>query len=91
MMQRATIRVLGLVQGVGYRRFAEKRARAIGLNGFVRNEDSGAVCVDVEGERVAIETYIEQLRTGPAFARVSDVNVQWLEYEGRYRVFEIMY
>lgn len=91
MMQRATIRVLGLVQGVGYRRFAEKRARAIGLNGFVRNENSGAVLVDVEGDRAAIETYIEQLQTGPAFARVSDVTVQWLEYDGRYRAFEITY
>ena len=38
--------ILGDVQGVGFRFFAERRANQLGLRGWVRNRYDGAVEVD---------------------------------------------
>ncbi|MDQ6838702.1 MAG: acylphosphatase, partial [Actinomycetota bacterium] len=45
---RVRIRVLGTVQGVGFRPFVYRHARALGLAGFVRN-DSAGVLIEAEG------------------------------------------
>ncbi|MGI8710142.1 MAG: Sua5/YciO/YrdC/YwlC family protein, partial [Acidimicrobiales bacterium] len=46
--ERRRIRVMGIVQGVGFRPFVYRRALALGLVGWVRNDRSG-VLIDVEG------------------------------------------
>lgn len=91
MMARAEIEVFGMVQGVGYRRFAEKRALEIGLTGIVRNEQGGQVHLDVEGDKQRIEDFITMLRSGPTFSRVSEVRVRWFEYAGLYDEFRITF
>jgi hydrogenase maturation protein HypF len=45
--------VTGTVQGVGFRPFVYRQARALGLRGFVRNDSEG-VLVEVEGDPAAI-------------------------------------
>ena len=74
--------VAGRVQGVGYRFFAQDRARARGLAGSVRNLPSGAVEVDAEGLDRDLREYLNDLRQGPPAARVSDVSVRWLTAQG---------
>ncbi len=91
MKVRAEILVRGFVQGVGYRRFAQKRAFELDLCGYVRNEDDGAVRVEVEGERTAVETYVERLRAGPSFSRVTELELRWMDYSGRYTQFDITF
>jgi acylphosphatase len=77
MQSHAMITVSGLVQGVGYRWFANRHAQALGLTGYVQNNYDDTVTVEVEGERRVIEELIVQLRTGPRSAQVYDVNVEW--------------
>ena len=66
--------VAGVVQGVGYRWFAARHARALGLSGFARNLADGRVEVVAAGEDAgAIGRLEELLRAGPAHARVEGV------------------
>lgn len=89
MQSHAMITVSGLVQGVGYRWFANRHAQALGLTGYVKNNYDDSVTVEVEGEKPAIEELIEQLRTGPRSSQVQDVKVEWSEAKHLFTGFRI--
>lgn len=70
---RRRVRVVGRVQGVGFRAWTARRASGLGLCGRVRNLPDGSVEIEVEGDRGSVERMIELLRRGPASASVRDV------------------
>ncbi len=88
---RARILVSGRVQGVAYRAFTQDAASRMKLCGGVRNVDDGRVEVDVEGERGAVEAFVELLRTGPPMARVEDLELRWERPTGQHKDFRIWY
>ena len=63
----------GRVQGVGYRYFALRAARTLGLAGWVRNQSDGSVLCEVQGDRATIDLFSSELRRGPEFSRVDEV------------------
>jgi acylphosphatase len=65
--------VTGRVQGVGYRFFAERAARELGVRGWVRNLPDGRVEAVAEGDDDALALFLERLRQGPRGARVERV------------------
>jgi acylphosphatase len=66
--------VSGFVQGVGFRWFAARHARALGLTGYARNLPDGRVEVVAAGaDESALALLEERLRAGPAHARVEAV------------------
>lgn len=67
------VEVRGVVQGVGFRWYARERARRLGLAGWVRNCEDGAVEVAAEGDASAVSMFLDDLRTGPPGAIVRDV------------------
>ncbi|MGC8639228.1 MAG: carbamoyltransferase HypF, partial [Isosphaeraceae bacterium] len=72
-MERRSIVVSGIVQGVGFRPFVHGLASRLGLSGFVRNQ-SGVVLIEVEGETALLDSFLVNLRTTPPpLARVRDV------------------
>ncbi len=77
MTQNAKITVKGIVQGVGYRWFADRTARKYDVKGFVENLADGSVYLEVEGERTEIEYLIKELRFGPKMSKVEEVIVEW--------------
>lgn len=83
--------VYGRVQGVYFRAFVSRRARELGLTGYVRNTPDRAVEVYAEGERKQLEKLIDYLKVGPSSARVDKVVVDWSEYAGNYPGFNISY
>ncbi|HTX20051.1 MAG TPA: acylphosphatase [Bacteroidota bacterium] len=85
----ASITVQGLVQGVGYRWFANRHAVALGLKGFVRNNYDGTVYVEAEGDRSLIEELIVQLKIGPRSAQVKDLAVEWSDAKNLFLGFSI--
>lgn len=68
--------VSGRVQGVSYRDWAVKQARANGVTGWVRNLSDGRVEMLLIGEDDGIAAMVEALGTGPTGARVDNVAAQ---------------
>ena len=50
--------VRGEVQGVGFREAALRRARELGVMGWVRNEEDGSRLVHAEGSEAAVEDLV---------------------------------
>ncbi len=68
--------VTGRVQGVGFRWFVEREARALGLSGWVRNRHDGSVEVMAAGTNQQLNALYDKLKQGPRAARVDDVEVE---------------
>ena len=74
MTQAAThVIVTGRVQGVGFRAWLAREARARGLLGWVRNRADGSVEALIRGEAGAVEAMVGACRTGPRMAGVAEV------------------
>jgi acylphosphatase len=88
-MARLEASVRGRVQGVGYRYFVLAQAGALGLTGWVANEQDGSVHCVAEGPRTDLEFLLERLREGPISAIVEYVAEDWLPYTGHWGSFGI--
>jgi acylphosphatase len=71
-------RIRGVVQGVGYRAFALRAARATGVGGGVRNEADGSVTAVATGESAALDRFGAELARGPRHAEVTRVESEEL-------------
>ena len=75
-MERATVRVTGVVQSVGFRPFVYRRAVANDLRGTVRNLGDAGVRIELEGSADAVDAFLADLRTDPPpLARIETVSV----------------
>jgi hydrogenase maturation protein HypF len=71
-----SIRVHGVVQGVGFRPFVFRLARANALSGWVLNGENG-VDIHVEGTQPAVDAFLQVLQTQPPpAARITTIDVQ---------------
>jgi acylphosphatase len=68
--------VSGHVQGVGFRRFVQRKARDLGLSGYAANLPDGRVEVLADGDEAALRHLERWLQRGPPLARVTNVQVQ---------------
>jgi acylphosphatase len=66
----AAWRILGRVQGVGFRYFVAREAFRLGLVGWTRNLPDGAVEVEARGRHEALQELERSLKAGPALSRV---------------------
>ena len=77
-----TVRVRGVVQGVGFRPFVFRLARANSLAGWVWNEPYG-VDIHLEGDEYALDAFLAELeRDAPTGARITTVEVDAAEETG---------
>ncbi|HEY5143593.1 MAG TPA: DNA polymerase ligase N-terminal domain-containing protein [Solirubrobacteraceae bacterium] len=74
--------VHGEVQGVGFRQATLRRARRLGVLGWVRNGDDGSVGVHAEGAPDAVAALVAFLHDGPRLARVDAVETACVPVEG---------
>jgi acylphosphatase len=83
--------VRGRVQGVGFRFFAIRAARRLGVVGNVRNLPDGTVEAIAEGTAEAVAEFRAELWRGPSYAQVTAVDESDLKPSGRYKSFDVDY
>lgn len=77
-LARRGYRVTGRVQGVGFRAYVRREARALGVDGWVRNAADGSVEAEAMAETPVLEAFEDRLRQGPPASRVAAVEVREL-------------
>jgi acylphosphatase len=81
-----------MVQGVGYRYFAQRAASRLGLGGYTKNLRDGRVEVYAIGTDAALAKLREELERGPDAATVSGVVESDAPPEAKYeKSFSIEY
>jgi len=88
-MKDAHVMVQGFVQGVGYRKWARKKAQKMSLTGWVRNLPDGSVELLVQGDREKIEKLLEIYKKGPFMAEVESADTMWEEQKETFDDFFI--
>jgi hydrogenase maturation protein HypF len=79
MATACSIHVRGVVQGVGFRPFVYRLARANTLNGWVLNAEQG-VEIFLEGAQQGVDAFVRDLRTEPPpAASIAEIEVQSAE------------
>lgn len=82
MRKHYNITIKGRVQGVGFRYNARRQALALGLDGFVKNMPDGSVYIEVEGNPMSLDEFVDWCRSGPSGSRILDVIVSISNLEG---------
>lgn len=90
-MEEIEIKITGRVQLVMYRDFAQRKARALKLVGFVKNNTDKTVTVVAQGEKNALRQFVEFLKKGSFLSRVDQVSVSPRLQTGVYSDFVIRY
>jgi acylphosphatase len=91
MSKRTILKIYGRVQGIFFRDSTQRKARELGLTGWVRNEPDGTVKIVAEGEEGDLKKLIKWCYNGPRLARVEKVDIEWAEATGEFERFEIIY
>ena len=87
-----SMRVWGVVQGVGYRDFVWRHALRLDLQGYVRNEADGrSVEVYAEGPPAALAELQDLASRGPHTAHVTRVDCEWGPVGGGHATFSITF
>ena len=82
------VRVYGIVQGVGFRRFVQIHAIRLGVKGYAKNLPDGSVEVIAEGHEESLNKLLNKIREGPPLSKVERVEVKFEEYKGEFSSFE---
>lgn len=90
-MKQLHIIISGRVQGVGFRYFVQMNASQYGIKGTVRNLDDGSVEVIAVADQEKLSPFLEELKKGNLFAKVTDMDISPNNHVGEFRSFKIIY
>ncbi|MDC0358276.1 acylphosphatase [Oligoflexia bacterium] len=76
---RSNVIITGRVQGVYFRVWTAEKAKALGLEGWVRNLPDGSVEAVFDGEEQVVNTMLDEVWGGPPYSEVKDVAVSAVE------------
>jgi acylphosphatase len=89
MTKRVHLTVRGVVQGVGFRMYAQWEANRLGLRGYVHNVPVGAVEIVAEGDAAAVDRLVARAKHGPPAAVVEDAHIEYGEPTAEFTDFAI--
>jgi len=88
MRKRLVLKVYGKVQEVFFRDSTRRKAEALNVVGWVRNEPDGTVQIVAEGGEKDLEELIGWCRRGEVvYSKVEKVEVDWQEPTGQFSNF----
>ncbi len=73
--------IMGKVQGVGYRYFAQDVARSLSIKGWVKNLLDGNVECLAAGTEENLENFEKKIRKGPPLSRVVNMEREIISIE----------
>lgn len=85
------MKLIGIVQGVGFRYFASRRAMHYRLTGYVKNLHDGSVEVWAEGPEDDLNSFINDVKKGPNSAQIMDAQIDLSIRAKGYRSFDIKF
>jgi len=92
VLRRAEIRVVGVVQGIGFRPFIYGQAIKYDLTGYVLNAGNSAVQIVVEGNKDKVIEFIESIKNDkPHLAVIDSITVKWLPASREFHSFTIRF
>jgi len=89
MNKQVILKIIGLVQGVGYRYSSQNEAKKRGLTGYVVNLDDGTVEIVVEGDEKNLKEFIRWCYNGVGPAQVHQIEESWSKATGEFSDFMI--
>lgn len=81
--------ISGLVQGVGFRFFAQRVAARHQVKGYVKNLEDGRVEALAQGSEDAVEAFKDDISAGPRYSHVDEVEEIVLDPDRGYLAFRI--
>ena len=88
---RLELQYYGRVQGVGFRYWAHTQAIKANVTGWARNEYDGSVTVQVQGTKSQIALFMEGIRHGNRYIRISSVEQQQIPLDPSEKRFGVRY
>ncbi|ADZ21875.1 acylphosphatase [Clostridium acetobutylicum] len=90
-MERYLIKVLGRVQGVGFRYFAQSLAGTYSITGTVKNCEDATVRIEAQGEEKNLNKFLAEIRKGNRFVKVEDIVAKKIPTADNEKSFKIVY
>ena len=87
MKHRIEVKILGQIQGVGFRLFIARKARELGIVGFAQNMPDGSVEIIAEGEKEKLKELIKHLQFGPG--EIEKITEKWSQFEDEFKEFQV--
>ena len=88
--KRLNLFVKGRVQGVGFRYYTYQIGMTLILKGWVRNRFNGDVEVLAEGPKNRLNLLLREIRKGPPYSHVDDIDITWSDPVGDLPPFTIL-
>ena len=85
-----TVKVIGRVQGVGYRSWVKKKANSFELQGWVINSEDKSVSMEISGKKKNVKMFLIECYKGPIFSNVQDVKANETTFK-KFKGFEIRF
>ena len=91
-MKTVTMRVTGLVQGVGFRWTTQMIAQELGITGTVKNNPDGSVSIVAQGDELPLEHFIKKIKAPPSVAaHVDHVDLKTIPNTEKFTRFSVVY
>lgn len=91
-MKTVTMKVTGLVQGVGFRWTTQMVAQELGITGTVKNNPDGSVSIVAQGEELPLEHFIKKIKASPSVAgHVDHVDLNTISNAEKFTRFSVVY
>ncbi|MFA6215157.1 MAG: acylphosphatase [Patescibacteria group bacterium] len=84
-----TLKIHGLVQGVGFRYLSQKEAKKRGFTGYAINESDGTVKLVLEGAETDLKDFLNWCYNGVGTAQVSKIEQNWSDPTSQFSDFKI--
>lgn len=84
------IKVVGRVQGVGFRYFSYQYAKELNICGYVKNLSNGDVEILAIAEEHILSIYLNILKQGPPRSNILSVDYEEIKLNKEYNDFKIL-